>query len=149
MLHAGILQVKSPQQYVRIDPLCRRAWYRNSQFISCKEYAAATCIYANIPSDHLAQYTVCPNNAFNCQTVSEGAGAEGDVIFYVTNEDPSTCGTTLAAAAACAFDPVTNRPIAGNVILCKISPENFDSDLITAVHEMLHVMVPSSVLSCC
>ena len=106
-----------------------------------------TCVYAEVPAQHLAQFTVCPNSAYSCETYPEGAGAEGDLILYVTNEDPSTCGSRLAAAAACAFDPVTNRPVAGNVILCQISPDNFDSDLTTAVHEMLHVLVSFRLLS--
>ena len=142
------MQVKSSQNLVRLDPLCRRAWYRSSQFVSCKEYAVPTCVQASIPLKHLAQFTVCPNTFDSCQTYEEGAGAEGDLILYVTNEDPATCGSRLAAAAACAFDPVTNRPLAGNVILCQISPDNFDSDLTTAVHEILHVLVnfPASCL---
>eukprot|EP00892_Ulva_mutabilis_P007886 jgi/Ulvmu1/546/UM001_0554.1 len=134
------LRVKAYDQYVRLDPMCRRGWYSSSQFISCKEYATPTCVYASVPNDHLNKFAVCPDSAFDCQTYPGGVGAEGDVLFYVTNEDPATCGSRLAAAAACAFHPVTNRPIAGNVILCQISSDNFDSDLATAVHEMLHVL---------
>lgn len=126
---------------MRLEPLCRRGWYSSSRFISCKEFAAPTCVFADIPQQHLDQYTVCPNSATDCRTVAQGDGAEGDLILYVTNEDPATCGSRLAAAAACAFDGETNRPLAGNVILCQISRENFDSDLITAVHEILHVLV--------
>lgn len=69
------------------------------------------------------------------------AGVDADLIIYVSTRERSQCGSTLAAAAACAFDPVTNRPLAGNLIFCKIDPSVFDKDLATAVHEVLHVLV--------
>jgi hypothetical protein len=72
------------------------------------------------------------------------AGEDADLIIYVTNQRSALCGnTTLASAAACAFDPVTNRPIAGNIIFCQINPDLFNRDLVTAVHELLHVLVRS------
>lgn len=70
-----------------------------------------------------------------------GAGVDADLVIYVSTRDRAECGSTLAAAAACAFDPETNRPLAGNLIFCKIDPSVFDKDLATAVHEVLHVLV--------
>jgi Leishmanolysin len=69
------------------------------------------------------------------------AGVDADVIVYVTSQPRDTCGTTLASAAACAFDPLNNRPVAGNIIFCTINPSEFEQDLATAVHELLHVLV--------
>jgi hypothetical protein len=63
------------------------------------------------------------------------------MVIYVTNEDPNTCGTTLASAAACEYDAGTNRPLAGNIILCAADPANYENDVTTAVHELLHVAV--------
>ena len=69
------------------------------------------------------------------------AGVDADIIIYVTTSDPDTCGDTLASAAACAFDAGTNRPVAGNIIFCKFSPNQYDKDLATAVHEIFHILV--------
>jgi hypothetical protein len=75
-----------------------------------------------------------------CQ-IKSYSGVDADLIIYVTSRNKTVCGKTLAAAAACAFDTQTNRPVAGNLIICKISPSTFDKDLATAVHELLHVLV--------
>ena len=73
------------------------------------------------------------------------------MIVYVTSQARDSCGSTLASAAACEFDPDSNRPVAGNIIFCKINPAQFASDLSTAVHELLHILVrawPHTNFSC-
>jgi Leishmanolysin len=77
------------------------------------------------------------------------SGKDADVIIYVTSQPRDSCGSTLASAAACAFDPATHRPVAGNIIFCKIDPQSFDQDLATAVHELMHVLARAPALPAC
>ena len=129
-------------------PRCAVGWYIAGEFAGCKQYQQnPKCVRATILPEHLTEEEVCPNAYTSCESTGTGPGVNEDVIMYVTSQPRDTCGSTLASAAACAFDAVTRRPIAGNIIFCKINPEFFESDLATAVHEMLHVLVRRSDLA--
>lgn len=98
-----------------------------------------------VPRWHQPMRHVCQIARLRCSAADTCAGVAADIIIYVTTRDPAACGDTLASAAACAFDAVTHRPIAGNIIFCKYSADTFDKDLSTAVHELFHVLVRSAV----
>ena len=52
------------------------------------------------------------------------------------------CGSnTLAISLVCAWDPVSNRPIAGEINFCKFNLLNVPLDVESALHEIVHTLV--------
>lgn len=51
------------------------------------------------------------------------------------------CEGLLAGATAFLIEETTLRPIYGFILLCSVSEEEFDNNLATTVHEVLHALV--------
>lgn len=73
------------------------------------------------------------------------AGIDADIVMKVTSlpADSEACEGLLAGATAFLVEEVTLRPIYGFILLCNIDEEQFDNDLSTTVHEVLHALVRS------
>lgn len=87
-----------------------------------------------------------PSKGFDCKLHYESDGyVETDFYLYVTALDSSVCSSALAYAQFCALDEVTNRPLAGNINFCPerldTDPFEFDGQVETAIHELLHTLV--------
>jgi hypothetical protein len=67
------------------------------------------------------------------------AGEGADLIIYVTSAGQDC--DALAQASPCYYDAATNRPVAGEIQFCKIGEQPAKDQLITAVHELMHVLV--------
>jgi hypothetical protein len=51
----------------------------------------------------------------------------------------------LAQASPCYYDAATNRPVAGEIQFCHIGEQHLEDQLITAVHELIHVLVRAAM----
>ena len=90
----------------------------------------------------------------NPSTIAAGSGGyqNKDMILYVTAKASANCnggyeGNTLAYAGACAYDQY-DRPIAGYINFCPQhvdeTASEYDNQLVTAVHEIVHALGFSS-----
>eukprot|EP01137_Pigoraptor_chileana_P037188 Opistho-2@33885 len=123
--------------------------------------ATATCgrnsdstVFVNVPSAHVAGPEVCSSstNAGSCSYQAGGAGVAGaDLVLYVRSKfTPNACvpgGYVLAYAAPCRKDQL-DRTVAGYINFCpdrlSADPNDWDDQVATAVHEMMHVLGFSS-----
>jgi len=131
---------------------------------TCAAASAPTCgINADgtsytVPDDALNSLEVCSSCYTNgecsgCSTLAAGAGyTSTDFVLYTSAVQTSSCGDgvsagTLAYAATCQRDQ-NDRPIAGYANFCPAAlsdtADDFDGQLATAVHELLHAMGFSS-----
>jgi hypothetical protein len=79
------------------------------------------------------------------QEVSGGslAGVDADILMKVTSKpanDPA-CEGVLAASAAVYVEAVSKRPIFGVMFFCNVNSADFENDLTTSIHEVLHALV--------
>lgn len=66
------------------------------------------------------------------------------MVFKVNSDAPPdpVCGLSPAIGDAVLFEPLTKRPIFGQIRLCTVSPANFlINDLQFVLHDMLHALV--------
>jgi hypothetical protein len=70
-------------------------------------------------------------------------GIDADIVMKVTSLPVSSeaCDGILAGATAFLVERVTLRPIYGLILLCAVSEADFDNNLATTVHEVLHALV--------
>lgn len=80
------------------------------------------------------------------------SGIEADILIKVASlaENDASCGTRLAYAGARIFDQGsqfyqggvgTFRPIYGYIVWCRFDVADFESDIVTAAHEVSHILV--------
>jgi hypothetical protein len=71
------------------------------------------------------------------------AGIDADIILKVSALDTASeeCDMVLASATYDIRDYETGRPISGFVTLCRVNMNDFEGDLTTTVHEVLHALV--------
>ncbi|CAK0889411.1 unnamed protein product, partial [Prorocentrum cordatum] len=106
------------------------------------------CGDATVPREHFADQRYCDGSG-SCQTSAGGEGIpDADFALYVRARDTDWCrgGGTLAYAGHC-FQDEEDRPIAGYITFCEsamLSNRDWDGDVGTAVHELLHAMGFSS-----
>lgn len=55
--------------------------------------------------------------------------------------DSEQCDGLLAGATAFLVEQTSLRPIYGYILLCAVSADEFDNNLATTVHEVLHALV--------
>eukprot|EP00892_Ulva_mutabilis_P007549 jgi/Ulvmu1/5166/UM021_0183.1 len=143
------IQVRRPvlDGVLRISPPCESGWKicaGEACQMACKEWGEPTCDGVPIPKAHLAALQTCPVSADNCTFSEAGEGVDADLIVYVTAGSDGCAENNLATALSCAFDPMTNRPVAGVIQFCKFGRNRFQEDLVAAVHELIHVLGMSS-----
>jgi hypothetical protein len=70
---------------------------------------------------------------------------DADIVMKVTSSPAggADCGDAIAYAFGWLLEETTLRPIYGVVNLCSVSPDDFEKDLFTVVHEVLHALVRS------
>lgn len=51
------------------------------------------------------------------------------------------CDGLLAGAAAHLLENTSRRPVFGYVVFCNVDPADYDNDLATTIHEILHALV--------
>eukprot|EP00892_Ulva_mutabilis_P009761 jgi/Ulvmu1/7157/UM034_0064.1 len=71
------------------------------------------------------------------------AGYDADMVLKVTSMPASApeCKGLLAGAAAHFLENTTRRPVYGYVVFCNVNPSDYDNDLATTIHEILHALV--------
>lgn len=69
------------------------------------------------------------------------AGYEYDLVVKVEMPAGGCPKSSLAFALAVYVEEVTNRPLFGFIEFCDLDPTDFNYDLGTAVHELIHIMV--------
>lgn len=72
------------------------------------------------------------------------AAYDADIVFKVNSNVPifPFCGRTAAIGNAVLFEPLTRRPIFGQLRLCNVKPTDFLTNTLQFVlHELLHTLV--------
>jgi hypothetical protein len=71
------------------------------------------------------------------------AGIDADIVLKVDTLDSNSkeCEYLLASATYDILEGDTNRPIFGFLTLCHVNMNDFEGDLTTTVHEVLHILV--------
>jgi hypothetical protein len=96
-----------------------------------------------IPSTHMHIMRALLRVTKTTRGTSSHSGIDADVLIKVTSyaaTDPY-CRGINAAAASHKYEDGTYRPIYGYIIFCKIKPSDFEGDLATTMHEVMHVLV--------
>lgn len=150
------------QLALRVNPVLGRLQFAqhcdlvNSEDGSCWRVSEdfQRCGDAIVPREHFADQRYCQTSAgglggLSCETSAGGEGIpDADFALYVRALETDWCvgGGTLAYASHC-FQDEDDRPIAGYINFCRsamLSNRDWDGDVGTAVHELLHVMGFSS-----
>lgn len=77
-------------------------------------------------------------------------GYDADLVIKIKALPLSACaGRFTARAGALQIEDGTNRPILGDIEFCELNPEQFQFDLTTATHEMLHILVRPRARTLC
>ena len=138
------LVVAQPSNETRLfafERLCTEVWSSNK----CATYQNPSCSGKPVHATDLRPQEHCPTNPDACVQLTGGVGRSNtDTLIYLYEETASgLCdGGTVAYAVPCSFDPVSTRPTAGAVTICK---DAFDSgsrerNLHTLVHEIGHIL---------
>lgn len=73
-----------------------------------------------------------------------GAGIDADILIKVTSlakDDAECSGGVRASATSNKWLQQDSRPVYGYIVWCQLDPTDFEGDLNTATHEVLHVLV--------
>ncbi len=129
--------------------------------------SGGSCRDAALQAQHFGTFQLCNGTDYTqpCTNYSGGAGVtNADAVLYVTAMQVDGCAGSLntssgflAYTTACFFDPVTSRPILGNVNVCpavlSADPYQFDTQVGVLIHELIHFLgaplPPSLVASLC
>lgn len=66
-----------------------------------------------------------------------------------TDECAAFPAGAIAAAFANFLDRGSKRPIYGDIVICRLDPDDFRGDFETVVHELIHAVVrPSATCNC-
>lgn len=103
-----------------------------------------------LESIHCCTVLECPRHyAINSsqtmlQNVRLIAGLDADILIKVTSipaSDAACDGGVKASASARLLNPDTRRPVYGYIVWCQIPLDDFEGELSTATHEVLHILV--------
>lgn len=78
------------------------------------------------------------------EAVSDSAGYDADLVMKVTSGPPQSkeCVGEFAVGKSFIFEPLTQRPIFGQIRMCRARPSNFlPNTLQLVVHEFMHILV--------
>eukprot|EP00793_Prasinoderma_coloniale_P000617 PRCOL_00003766-RA len=125
----------------------------------------AKCFAATYDTAHFPErttYRLLDNGQLGAEPRVEPGGPglyNTDIVVYVTARDTGICGGSIAQAGMCAQDPVTDRPVAGNINFCPcelktrsmvdageggmhsgVWAEERRLQVGTTVHELVHVL---------
>ncbi|DAZ98840.1 TPA: hypothetical protein N0F65_000996, partial [Lagenidium giganteum] len=131
----------------------KRSCYQQFQTtpIVCKNVMPQeTCFEMPIPVEHFVPTRVCYDclstgcGNSNCSMLPGDGVANSDYVIYVRAVSTSTCnGQVLAYASACQKDQF-DRPTFGMVNFCPdlidSTPNKYENQLATAMHEMTHAL---------
>ena len=150
----GMVKVNAPVSGNLFLPRqCNAFWPSTGECATVRPVGTCGSLAAH-NAQYFGSYKLCPNqpstNGGTCTTydTSQTGVANADMVLYVTASQASCSGTTLAYAGYCLLDPTTGRPLAGFVNWCPnmVDVADFEDELDTGVHEVLHAMVFSSSL---
>ncbi|KAJ3296009.1 hypothetical protein HK104_002090 [Borealophlyctis nickersoniae] len=155
----NVVNVKQVQGNLTIARSWCQAYDSNGVCTSADTKTVESCGDVVIPSDHLANFTVC--NDAQCTIYRAGPGVSADLIMYTSYKNTSLCSpnntglpsqeSVFAHASFCRLDQ-NDRPIAGSINFCPGQIANttvewdVNNQISSLLHELSHVMAFSRSL---
>eukprot|EP00899_Mesostigma_viride_P017281 jgi/Mesvir1/25554/Mv01791-RA.2 len=165
----SILYIRNPVQgRLLLTRECEEARESSDGRIHCLKFSGHQCLEGTLEDRFFdpqlckelkhatggrLKHTECDNNPHGRggRNANQPGIPDADFLLLITARDTVSCHEAmLAAAGHCLLDMDSDRPLAGNANFCPTrlseDPEDWDLQLHTTIHEMLHALGFSSLL---